>query len=86
MGSLLNFTNASKGITIIPYLASFDLSLEDKRNIIEFTQPIPVRSIGLLTHKFFVKKQLAKVLQEIIQESVRDLIPKVDIAKVISPV
>ena len=86
MGSLLNFTKASKGITIIPYLASFDLSLEDKRNIIEFTQPIPVRSIGLLTHKFFVKKQLAKVLQEIIQESVRDLIPKVNTSKVISPI
>jgi LysR family hydrogen peroxide-inducible transcriptional activator len=86
MGSLLNFTKASKGITIIPYLASLDLSREDKRNIIEFSQPTPVRSIGLLTHKFFVKKQLAKVLQEIIQESVRDLIPKVNVSKVISPV
>ncbi|PCI99375.1 MAG: DNA-binding transcriptional regulator OxyR [Flavobacteriales bacterium] len=86
MGSLLNFTKASKGITIIPYLVSLDLSLEDKRNIIEFTQPTPVRSIGLLTHKFFVKKKIAKVLQEIIQESVRDLIPKVNISKVISPV
>ena len=62
------------------------MSLEDKRNIIEFTQPTPGRSIGLLTHKFFVKKKIAKVLQEIIQESVRDLIPKVNISKVISPV
>jgi LysR family hydrogen peroxide-inducible transcriptional activator len=86
MGSLLNFTKASKGITIIPYLASFDLGNEDKRNIIEFENPMPVRSIGLLTHKFFVKKQLAKALQEIIQESVVGLIPNVNNAKVMRPI
>jgi LysR family hydrogen peroxide-inducible transcriptional activator len=86
MGSLLNFTKASKGITIIPYLASFDLGNEDKRNIIEFESPIPVRSIGLLTHKFFVKKQLAKALQEIIQESVVGLFPNVKNPKVMSPI
>ena len=85
MGSLLNFTKASKGITIIPYLASLDLGIDDRRNIIEFEHPIPVRSVGLLTHKFFVKKQLAKVLQEIIQESVAGLIPEMNNSKIINP-
>ncbi|MBL4669864.1 MAG: LysR family transcriptional regulator [Flavobacteriales bacterium] len=86
MGSLLNFTKASKGLTIIPYLASLDLGSEDMKSIIEFNHPIPVRSIGLLTHKFFVKKQLSKVLQEIIQESVTGLMPKINDSKVISPI
>ena len=34
MGSLLQFTKASKGITIIPYLASLDFSIEDKGNLV----------------------------------------------------
>jgi len=75
MGSLLRFTKASKGITIIPYLASLDLPKEERKNLIEFKAPTPVRSVGLLTHKFFVKKQLLKALQETIQESVLGLIP-----------
>lgn len=86
MGSLLSFTKASKGITIIPYLASVDFSAEDKANLIEFKDPVPVRSVGLLTHKFFVKKQLLKALQEIIKESVSELLPVSEKLTVIKPI
>ncbi len=86
MDSLLRFTKANKGITIIPYLASLDFPIEDKGNIVEFNTPTPVRSVGLLTHKFFVKKRLAKELQKIIQKSVIELMPKVEKTEVIKPV
>ena len=85
MGSLLNFTKASQGITIIPYLASSDLNKEDKENLVQFKQPIPVRSIGLITHKFFVKKQLAKELKEVILENIEGLIPSSKSTKVLNP-
>jgi LysR family hydrogen peroxide-inducible transcriptional activator len=85
MGSLLRFTKASEGITIIPYLASHDLANEEKQKLVEFEHPIPVRSVGLLTHKYFVKKQLAKGLKEIIQASVLELIPINENGKVLSP-
>ena len=86
MDSLLRFTKANKGLTIIPYLASLDFPLEDRCNIVEFKSPTPVRSVGLLTHKFFVKKRLANELQNIIQESVKDLIPEDKKVSVIKPV
>jgi LysR family hydrogen peroxide-inducible transcriptional activator len=86
MGSLLRFTKASEGITIIPYLASHDLANEEKQKLVEFEHPIPVRSVGLLTHKYFVKKQLAKGLKEIIHASVSDLIPINENGKVLSPI
>jgi LysR family hydrogen peroxide-inducible transcriptional activator len=86
MGSLLNFTKASKGITIIPYLTSLDLPIDDMTNLIEFKSPTPVRSIGLITHKYFVKKQLAKELQKIIKESIEKLIPNMKESEVMSPI
>ncbi len=85
MDSLLRFTKASKGVTIIPYLGSFDFPMEEQGNLVEFEHPIPVRSVGLLTHKYFVKKQILKVLQEVIQQSVSDKIPVSDNLKVIRP-
>jgi LysR family hydrogen peroxide-inducible transcriptional activator len=86
MGSLLRFTKSSKGITIIPYLASIDLPIEEKNNLVEFKEPIPVRSVGLLTHKFFVKKRLANELKKIIQDSVLELLPKIKETEIIKPV
>lgn len=86
MDSLLRFTKANEGMTIIPYLASLDFPMEDKRNIVEFKDPIPVRSVGLLTHVFFVKKRLAKELQKIIQDSVLELIPEIKKTDIIKPV
>jgi LysR family hydrogen peroxide-inducible transcriptional activator len=85
MGSLLQFTKASKGITIVPYLASFDFSKKDRKNLVEFSIPTPVRSVGLLTHKFFVKKQLLKVLGAIIRAEVKNLIPETESLTVLKP-
>ena len=75
MDSLLRITKARKGITILPYLATLDLTEEIKSKIIEFNDPIPVRNIGLVTHKFFVKKKLLEELKTLIQESVVDFLP-----------
>jgi LysR family hydrogen peroxide-inducible transcriptional activator len=85
MDSLLRFTKASKGVTIIPYLASLDLPQAEQDNLIEFKHPTPVRSVGLLTHKFFVKKRILNDLQEMIKESVSGLIPISENLKVLRP-
>jgi len=71
MDSLLRFTKVSKGMTILPYLASSELALEERTNLLSFKQPTPVRSVGLVTYKFFLKKRLLKALQDIIQDSVK---------------
>lgn len=86
MDSLLRITRTRKGITIIPYLASIDLPETENCNLVEFEAPVPVRTVGLVTHKHFVKKKLLKDLKEIIQQSVVDLLPKIEQKKVMEPV
>ena len=86
MDSLLRFTKSNKGMTIIPYLASLDFSNEERKNIVEFSNPIPSRAVGLLTHKFFVKKRLSDELQKLIQDSVKGLLPANRKSEIINPV
>ena len=86
MDSLLRFTKANKGMTIIPFLASIEFPGKDKENILEFKTPIPSRSVGIITHKFFVKKRLANELKKIIQNAVLELLPKMKEIEIIKPV
>ncbi|MCK8523070.1 LysR substrate-binding domain-containing protein [Aquimarina sp. D1M17] len=86
MESLLRITESRKGITILPYLANRLLNHNEKSRINEFKDPVPVRSIGLVTHNFFVKKVLSEELARLIQTSVTDLIPKTEQFKIVNPV
>ncbi len=86
LGSLIRFTKANKGVTILPYLSSLELNEDDKKRLVPFTYPIPVRSIGLITHKHFVKKKLLNHLQETIQNAVMPLIPDSSEIKILKPV
>lgn len=86
MDSLLRFTKANEGITILPHLTSLELSELDKKNIIEFREPIPSRSIGMLTHKYFAKKKLAKKLKEIISKATENVIPILEKTDIIRPI
>lgn len=85
MDSLLRITRTRKGITILPYLASIDLPVSENCNLVEFEAPVPVRTVGLVTHKHFVKKKLLKDLKEIIQQSVADLIPQMEKQQALNP-
>ncbi|SNR14867.1 hydrogen peroxide-inducible genes activator [Tenacibaculum jejuense] len=76
MDSLLRITRARKGMTILPYLATTDLSPDIKQRLVEFDKPIPVRKVGLVTHKFFVKKKLLSELKLLIQNSVIEHLPQ----------
>ena len=76
MDSLLRITKARKGMTILPYLATTDLSPDIKQRLVEFDKPIPVRKVGLVTHKFFVKKKLLSELKLLIQNSVIEHLPQ----------
>lgn len=86
LGSLLRLTKSINGITIIPYLASLDLS--DKRDcrLIEFESPMPVREVGLVTHKFFVKKGLQEAIAGLIVQSVQDVLPPTRREQVLNPI
>ncbi len=81
MDSLIRFTKANSGITIIPYLAAKDLQNDNDCKIIAFAEPVPTRNISLVTHQHFVKKKLLKDLQEIIQKAVAPYMPVIEAKK-----
>jgi LysR family hydrogen peroxide-inducible transcriptional activator len=85
LDSLMRFTKANNGITILPYLATLELSKKEQENLTLFTEPTPVRSIGLVTHKHFVKKKLLDQLQRVIQRSVIPIIPTNTEIKILKP-
>lgn len=68
--SLLRIVKANRSTTLIPYLATLDFNENDKKYIKEIVEPIPQRSIGIVTHRYFVKKKLLELLSEIIKSSV----------------
>ncbi len=74
--SLIRFVKANNGLTFLPYLASLDLNETEQQKIRRFKKDIPVRTIGLLTHQHFVKKQILSLLEQEIKNTILPLLPK----------
>jgi len=70
--SLIRFTKMNKGM--LPYLATLDFSDSDVGKLSHFTSPVPVRTIGLVVHKHFVKKRLLTELQLMIKERINPML------------
>lgn len=85
LDSLMRFTKANNGITILPYLLSSELKESEKERLIPFASPVPVRKVGLITHKHFVKKKLLVEMEKTIKKSVADLLPKLNLSEAIRP-
>ena len=74
--SLLRIVKANQSATLIPYLAKLDFSENDNKYIKEIIEPVPQRSIGLVTHRYFVKKKLITLLIDLIQNCVSIHLPQ----------
>lgn len=86
MESLIKITESRKGMTILPHLASENLTNSQLGEIVSFKEPVPVRSVGLLTHQYFAKKSLKAPLIEIIQHAVSKKIQSDRRFQIIHPV
>lgn len=65
--TLKRIVEVNRGITILPLLALKAMTPKQKENIRYFKAPVPVREIGLVTYRYFVKEKLVQSLkQEII--------------------
>lgn len=62
--TLKKIVETNEGITILPMLALKDMSTKQKNNIRYFKAPAPVREIGLVTYRYFVKERLISILKE----------------------
>jgi LysR family hydrogen peroxide-inducible transcriptional activator len=60
------------GITLLPELATIDLSEKEKENLRWFKDPKPVREVSLVTHRSFLKRKMTEALFNEIMESIPD--------------
>jgi LysR family hydrogen peroxide-inducible transcriptional activator len=62
--TLKRMVEVDQGITIIPMLALQAMTAKQKQNIRYFKAPVPVREIGLVTYRYFVKEKLIQSLKD----------------------
>lgn len=74
--SLLRFVKANKATTLLPYLSTLDLSEKEKKQISQFSAPVPYRSIGLVVHRHFAKKKILNILQKDIIDKISQVLPQ----------
>ncbi len=70
--TLKRIVEVNHGITILPMLALKAMSARQKQNIRYFKAPVPVREIGLVTYRYFVKEKLIQSLKEEILNHIPD--------------
>ncbi len=75
--TLMNIVEGSGGITVIPELATLQFTAARKQQVRYFAPPEPVREIGMVTYRHFVKEKLLDILQEEIQAAVAPLVQRI---------
>jgi LysR family transcriptional regulator, hydrogen peroxide-inducible genes activator len=74
--TLRRLVDLNDGITILPELATMDISPKQQQNLRYFKNPVPVREVSIVTHRDFVKKKLVELLKKEILSSIPDKIKK----------
>ncbi len=65
--TLRKIVDTNQGITILPMLSLNDLTAKQKKHVRYFKKPVPVREIGLVTYRYFIKEKLIEsVINEIV--------------------
>ncbi len=60
------------GFTLLPELATIDLSETDRENLRWFKKPRPVREVSLVTHRSFLKRKMTAALFNEIMDTLPD--------------
>ena len=58
------------GYTLLPELATFDLSESKKKYVKNFKDPKPIREVSLIIHRSYMKRKLIELLKEEIQSNI----------------
>ena len=67
--TLKRFVDKNGGITLLPELATYDMSTAKKDMLRYFKNPAPVREISMVTLKTFTKTRLINILRQLILET-----------------
>lgn len=73
--TLINLVDAREGITIVPWLATLTMTAAQKKRLLEFAKPKPVREISLVTSQHYPRIKLLKTLFEFIKQQLPEMPP-----------
>ena len=76
--TLIKMVDKEGGLTLIPELAVKDLTPSKQKGVKQIKDLKPVREIGLVTNRIFVKESVLKALQRTIQATLDNDIQKKD--------
>jgi LysR family hydrogen peroxide-inducible transcriptional activator len=74
--TLRRMVEVNNGITILPELATLDMTVEQKNHLRYFKQPAPVREVSIITHREHSKRKLIDELKKEILIAVPDKLKK----------
>jgi LysR family transcriptional regulator, hydrogen peroxide-inducible genes activator len=74
--TLKRMVELNDGITILPELATLNLSSRQSELIRYFRKPSPMREVSIVVHRDFVKKKLIEVMRNEIIQSIPEKIAK----------
>ncbi|NOZ45435.1 MAG: LysR family transcriptional regulator [Chlorobi bacterium] len=81
--SLIKIIDKQYGYTLLPKLATLDLSENQKINIREFAKPVPARQISIVTHSSYPRKKIVKALSDAIHHSIPEELLEPDFKTVV---
>ena len=82
--TLIHLANEGMGMTLLPYLQTRNLSVENKRNTRKFESPEPAREISIVHSKSQLKLPVIDALSQLIEGIIRGAI-KFENVQLISP-
>jgi LysR family hydrogen peroxide-inducible transcriptional activator len=74
--TLRRMVDLNDGITIIPELATIDMTTKQQQSLRCFKSPAPMREVSMVVHRHFVKKKLIEVLKQEILKVIPEKIKK----------
>lgn len=83
--TLKRIVEVNEGITILPALALNSMTAKQKKNVRFFKAPVPVREIGLVTYRYFVKEKLIKSLVNEIVCNIPEEMKRISKRLIVSP-
>jgi LysR family hydrogen peroxide-inducible transcriptional activator len=85
--SLMRYVKANRASTLLPLLSTHDMPKEDRSHLLDFNEPIPYRTVGIIVHQHFVRNKVLKLLSEEIKEKVGNILPALQLqGKQLNPV
>ncbi len=82
--TLKNLVDHHQGITILPHLATLDLTKKQQGKVREFAPPKPVREISLVVNSNFHRARLLQALKDEIERNLPDSVKKIQKTRVMA--